>query len=153
MDLILQFDIEIEIEIEIAAQNTITRPYNEVVFTDEHHSGTEELHLKEEYFDPEVFDVQENRVNTFPLFLKNIQKYNLGNIIPIISSSKAAAKSWDTSAGMIFIDGGHSLESAFNDYNCWSKYVKKNGALVIHDIYEDPSEGGQAPYELSLIHI
>ena len=41
-----------------------------------------------------------------------------------------------------------TLESAFNDYNCWSKYVKKNGALVIHDIYEDPNEGGQAPYEI-----
>jgi len=121
---------------------------NEVVFTIDHHSGSEEHQLKEEYFDPEVFDIQENRVNTFPLFLKNIQKYNLDNIIPIVSSSKAAAKSWDTSAGMIFIDGGHSLESAFNDYNCWSRYVKKNGALVIHDIYEDPNEGGQAPYEI-----
>ena len=60
---------------------------NEVVFTVDHHSGSEEHQLKEEYFDPEVFDVQENRVNTFPLFLKNIQKYDLDNIIPIVSSS------------------------------------------------------------------
>ena len=68
--------------------------------------------------------------------------------MPIVASSLIASKSWNTSAGLVFIDGGHSMESALNDYNSWAKHVIKGGALVIHDIYEDPEKGGQAPYEI-----
>ena len=121
---------------------------DEVVYTIDHHSGSEEHQLKEEYFDNEVYDQANSKVNTFPLFLKNIKYYNLENIVPIVASSLMASKSWGTSAGLVFIDGGHSMESALNDYNSWAKHVIKGGALVIHDIYEDPEKGGQAPYEI-----
>ena len=33
-----------------------------------------------------------------------------------------------------------------NDYDNWKTKIHPQGALVIHDIYEKPSEGGQAPY-------
>ena len=49
---------------------------------------------------------------------------------------------------MVFIDGGHSFKAANNDYVSWSTKIKKNGALVIHDILENPEEGGQAPFEI-----
>ena len=49
---------------------------------------------------------------------------------------------------MLFIDGGHSYESANNDYKYWESKIIKGGCLVIHDIYENPYEGGQAPYEI-----
>ena len=49
---------------------------------------------------------------------------------------------------MVFIDGGHSFKAANNDYVSWSTKIKKNGALVIHDIFENPDEGGQAPFEI-----
>ena len=46
---------------------------DEVVYTIDHHSGSEEHQLKEEYFDNEVYDKANSKVNTFPLFLKNIK--------------------------------------------------------------------------------
>ena len=49
---------------------------------------------------------------------------------------------------MVFIDGGHSFKAANNDYVSWSTKIKKNGALVIHDIFENHNEGGQAPVEI-----
>ncbi len=119
---------------------------NQIVYTIDHHSGSEEHQEKEEYFDAEVYDLKERKVNTFPLFLKNIKSYDLENIVPLVAKSTVAAKSWDTSAGLVFIDGGHSMQSALDDYSSWSKHVEKKGALVIHDIYEDPNKGGQAPY-------
>jgi hypothetical protein len=47
---------------------------------------------------------------------------------------------------MVFIDGGHSLEAALADYSSWASHVMPRGFLVIHDIFPDPAEGGQAPY-------
>ena len=48
--------------------------------------------------------------------------------------------------GLLFIDGSHTEISVENDYDNWSSKIHYKGALVIHDIYEKPEEGGQAPY-------
>ena len=50
--------------------------------------------------------------------------------------------------GFLFIDGSHTEESAMNDYENWNSKLHPHGALVIHDIYENPEEGGQAPYHV-----
>ena len=122
---------------------------NQVVFTIDHHKGSEEHQLNEEYFDPEIYDESLNSVNTFPLFLKNIRIFDLeDSVIPIVSSSARVAKGWNKNLGMVFIDGSHSLKSATLDYESWGSHIKNGGALVIHDIFEDPSLGGQAPYEI-----
>jgi len=122
---------------------------NQVVFTIDHHKGSEEHQLNEEYFDPEIYDESLNSVNTFPLFLKNIKIFDLeDSVIPIVSSSARVAKGWNKNLGMVFIDGSHSLESATLDYESWGSHIKNGGALVIHDIFEDPNLGGQAPYEI-----
>ena len=46
---------------------------DQVVFTIDHHKGSEEHQLNEEYFDYEIYDENLKTVNTFPLFLKNIR--------------------------------------------------------------------------------
>ena len=120
-----------------------------MLYTIDHHKGSEEHQLNEEYFDEEIYDYELNEVNTFPLFKKNIGAYNLTDtVIPIVSTSAIAAKGWNKSLGLVFIDGSHSLESATLDYESWQAFILKGGALVIHDIFENPDEGGQAPYEI-----
>ena len=122
---------------------------DQVVFTIDHHKGSEEHQLNEEYFDYEIYDENLKTVNTFPLFLKNIRIFDLeDSVIPIVSSSASVAKGWNKNLGMVFIDGSHSLESATLDYESWESHIKNGGALVIHDIFEDPNLGGQAPYEI-----
>ena len=49
---------------------------------------------------------------------------------------------------MVFIDGGHSLNAAMNDYRSWVTHIVPGGVLAIHDIFPDPADGGQAPYEI-----
>ena len=121
---------------------------DQLVYTIDHHFGSEEHQIKEEYFDSEIFDYKNQRVNTLPLLIKNINKIQVKNIVPIVSNSVDIASKWDAKLGMVFIDGGHSFKAANNDYVSWSKKKKKNGALVIHDIFENPDEGGQAPFEI-----
>ena len=121
---------------------------DQLVYTIDHHFGSEEHQIKEEYFDSEIFDYKNHRVNTLPLLIKNINKIQVKNIVPIVSNSVDISSKWDAKLGMVFIDGGHSFKAANNDYVSWSTKIKKNGALVIHDIFENPDEGGQAPFEI-----
>jgi MMP 1-O-methyltransferase len=53
---------------------------------------------------------------------------------------------WRTPLGLVFVDGGHSEANVVTDYEGWAPWVAKGGALVFHDIYPDPADGGQAPY-------
>ena len=121
---------------------------DQLVYTIDHHFGSEEHQIKEEYIDSEIFDYKNQRVNTLPLLIKNINKIQVKNIVPIVSNSVDIASKWNAKLGMVFIDGGHSFKAANNDYVSWSTKIKKNGALVIHDNFENPDEGGQAPFEI-----
>ena len=127
----------------------VAKEINGLVYTVDHHIGSEEHQLGEEYFDQENFDEALNRVNTVPLLQKNLEEVKeITNIIPIIGDANTISQSWQTRLGMLFIDGSHSFESANNDYENWKHLIEKHGALAFHDIYEDPSKGGQAPYKV-----
>ena len=121
---------------------------NQYVYTIDHHMGSEEHQVNEEYFDIEIFDELSKRINSFPLFLENINNFGIKNIVPIINESSLVAESWNSPLAMVFIDGGHSLETAMNDFISWHEKIISGGALVIHDIFENPEDGGQAPYEV-----
>ena len=127
---------------------------NGVLFSVDHHKGSEEQQPGQEYFDSDLFDENASRINTLPLFEKTIEKASLEEfVVPIVAESKIAGKMWSTQLSMLFIDGGHSLEDALDDYNTWEKHIIPNGFLVIHDIFYNPEEGGQAPriiYEKAL---
>jgi len=120
-----------------------------ILFSIDHHRGSEEQQPGEEYFDPALYDFSGGRVNTLPRFLATLEKFGLTEtVVPIVSASAVAARSWATPLALVFIDGGHSLETATRDYRCWSGHIMTGGFLLIHDIFENPAEGGQAPYEV-----
>ncbi len=127
---------------------------NAILYSVDHHKGSEEQQKGEEYFDPDLYDSKWARVNTFPFFQETLSKTGLEQtVVPIVSSSAVAGRSWSTSLSMLFIDGGHSFEAAHTDYLTWAPHIKAGGFLVIHDIFLDPNEGGQAPrqvYEIAL---
>ena len=125
---------------------------NKYIFTIDHHKGSEEHQINQEYFDDEIYDKLNERVDTFPLLIENINKLKINNIVPIIGSSKEVSSCWKSKISMLFIDGGHSFESANSDYECWESKIINGGCLVIHDIFENPNEGGQAPYEICLLY-
>ncbi len=128
----------------IAAGSSIL---NQLVYTIDHHSGSEEHQLGEEYFDPEIYDEKLGRVNTVPLMQSNLQQFDESKwIVPILANANSVAPSWSTELGLLFIDGSHTEISAMNDYDNWRSKLHSKGALVIHDIYEKPEDGGQAPY-------
>lgn len=119
------------------------------VFALDHHRGSEEHQLGEFFHDPDLYDSSEGVVDTFREFRQNIHRAGLDDtVVPIVAGSDAAARQWQTPLSMVFIDGGHSLDTALNDYRCWMPHLKRGGVLTIHDLFDDAHEGGQAPFAI-----
>jgi len=117
-----------------------------LLYSVDHHRGSEEQQKGEEYFDPELYDPALARVNTLPFFQSALAAAGLTETVrAIVAQSQEAAAGWDTPLALVFIDGGHSFQSAHADYRLWSPHLLPGGVLAIHDIYDSPSQGGQAP--------
>ena len=127
----------------------VAKKINGLVYTIDHHTGSEEHQLGEEYHDEDLYDNRIKKFNTLPEFLKNIRSSNLGKfVIPVINNSSEASKSFSELISLLFIDGGHSLEAAFSDYNAWKDKICSGGLLVIHDVFPNPKDGGRPPFEI-----
>jgi predicted O-methyltransferase YrrM len=119
------------------------------LFSIDHHRGSEEQQPGQLYFDPEVYDAGKGVIDSFPYFRATLERAGLEEtVVAIVAKSHVVARDWATPLGMVFIDGGHAYETVFTDYRCWSPHILPGGFLVFHDIFLDPSEGGQAPYEV-----
>jgi len=125
------------------------RKNNATLFSIDHHRGSEEQQPGEGYFDPALFDFRAFAIDTLPLFRQTLSLAGLEDtVVPIVSRSEVVARHWATPLSLVFIDGGHAFETARSDYRCWAGHIVVGGYLLIHDIFEDPAEGGQAPWEV-----
>jgi len=120
-----------------------------VLFSVDHHRGSEEQQPGEEYFDPDLLDPQTGRPDSFRHFRHTIEQAGLEDtVVPMVCRSELPARAWSIRLGLVFIDGGHLFADAFTDYSAWSGFVIDRGYLVIHDIFKDPAKGGQAPFQV-----
>jgi predicted O-methyltransferase YrrM len=120
-----------------------------IVYSIDHHRGSEEQQPGQEYFDPGLFEPQTGRVDTFQEFRNTLEKAGLEDtVVAMVCRSEVAARLWATPLAMVFIDGGHTAEAATTDYGCWAMHIVPGGYLLIHDIFKDPAAGGQAPYHI-----
>jgi len=128
---------------------TACKGNSSVLFSLDHHTGSEEQQPGQEYFDPDLLDKETGKIDTLRLFRKTIEDFELGNaVIPVIGRSETVGRVWQTPLSLIFIDGSHAYESVLNDYKIWSKHLIVGGYLLFHDIFPDPAKGGQAPYQV-----
>ncbi len=119
------------------------------LFTIDHHRGSEEQQPGQLYFDADLLDSRTGQIDSLKYFRETIKKAELEEVVvPMITRSHVAARDWATPLGLVFVDGGHSYETVVADYKCWYPHLLSGGFLVFHDIFLDPAEGGQAPYEV-----
>lgn len=118
-----------------------------ILFSIDHHRGSEEQQPGQEYFDSELLDKDSGLIDTFKIFRKTVFDLSLEDtVVAIVAKSEVTARCWTTPLSLIFIDGGHTFKAAFTDYTNWISHLLTGGYLLIHDIFPDPSKGGQAPY-------
>lgn len=125
------------------------RQAGSVVFTVDHHRGSEEIQPGWAHHDPTLMDLRFGKMDSLPTFRTTIASAGLEDeVVAIVGSSERVAALWNTPLAMLFIDGGHSEDPVTKDYEGWAPHVMPGGALVFHDIYPDPAQGGQAPYRV-----
>ncbi|MFF4247352.1 class I SAM-dependent methyltransferase [Streptomyces sp. NPDC001822] len=117
--------------------------------TVDHHRGSEEQQPGWEYHDPSVVDPALGLMDTLPTFRRTLHEAGLEeHVVALVGRSPRAAAVWGGALGFVFIDGGHTDEHANGDYEGWAPKVADGGLLVIHDVFPDPADGGQAPYRV-----
>jgi MMP 1-O-methyltransferase len=128
---------------------TACRVRGELLYAVDHHRGSEEHQPGEAYHDAELFDRGSGRIDSFRHFRSTLARAGLEDtVVPLVAASAQAARHWLTPLSLVFIDGGHSREAALTDYRSWAGHVRAGGVLAIHDLFPDPADGGQAPYEI-----
>jgi predicted O-methyltransferase YrrM len=122
-----------------------------VVFSVDHHRGSEENQPGWEHHDPSLVDPRTGRMDTLPAFRETLEAAGLeGVVVGVVGESAAIARHWSTPLSLLFIDGGHGTEPAHADYHGWARWVMPGGLLAIHDVFPDPADGGRPPYEIYL---
>ena len=125
------------------------RERNTVLFSVDHHRGSEENQPGWVWHEPDLVDPAVGKIDTLPLFRRTIHDAGLeGTVVAIVGDSTKIAEHWSSPLALVFIDGGHGVDPAHRDYDMWSPRVRPGGYLVIHDVFPDPADGGRPPFEI-----
>ncbi|MGA9491582.1 MAG: class I SAM-dependent methyltransferase [Mycobacterium sp.] len=120
-----------------------------VLYTVDHHHGSEEHQPGWEYHDTSLVDEGTGLFDTLPTLRRTLDEAGLDdNVVAVVGKSTVVARGWRAPLQLLFIDGGHSEEAAHRDFDGWAKWVSAAGALIIHDVFPNPRDGGQAPYQI-----
>ncbi|MCG7610168.1 MULTISPECIES: class I SAM-dependent methyltransferase [Mycobacterium] len=127
-----------------AAQQT-----GSVLYTVDHHHGSEEHQAGWEYHDTTMVDPVTGLFDTLPTMRHTLDAAGLDeHVVAVVGRSPVVARGWRTPLRLLFIDGGHTEEAAQRDFDGWARWVEVGGALIIHDVFPDPDDGGQAPFHI-----
>jgi predicted O-methyltransferase YrrM len=101
------------------------------------------------HFDRTLVDERDGRLNTLPSWQRTIAEAGLeSTVVGLVGPSSVVAPHFDQALDLLFIDGGHGHEVAWADYEAWTPKVSSGGLLLIHDVFENPDEGGRPPHEI-----
>jgi MMP 1-O-methyltransferase len=86
---------------------------------------------------------RQGNLSTFQEFQQNISRAGVaGLVFPIVTTSEAAAASFNTPIEMIFIDGDHDYEAVKRDFELWYPKVVDGGVMAFHDttVWQGPKK-------------
>jgi predicted O-methyltransferase YrrM len=120
-----------------------------VLFSVDHHHGSEENQAGWEHHEADLVDPTDGRLDTLAHWRRSVARAGLEHcVVGLVGDSATIAAHFATPLAFCFIDGGHGTEPAFADFDGWAPLVVAGGWLAIHDVFEDPADGGRPPYDL-----
>jgi len=120
-----------------------------VVFSVDHHRGSEENQEGFEHHDDTLVNRETGRMDTLPFWRRAMEAAAAEDLaVAVVGDSHTIAARWNVAAGLVFIDGGHGEVPAWADYQGWAPRVADDGWLAIHDVFPDPADGGRPPFEI-----
>jgi predicted O-methyltransferase YrrM len=120
-----------------------------VLFSLDHHRGSEENQAGWEHHDRSLVDPRSGRIDTLPHWRRSVELAGLeASVVGLVGDSATIASRWSSPLAFCFIDGGHGDAPAWADFRGWTPNVVEDGWLVIHDVFPDPADGGRPPYDI-----
>jgi MMP 1-O-methyltransferase len=98
--------------------------------------GAAEAHREKVYaVDPHAVQPEEGYLeDTRAEFFANLKQAGMdGQVVPMIMTSEAAARSWDKPIRLLWIDGDHRYEAVNLDFVLWEPFVANGGIIAMHD--------------------
>jgi predicted O-methyltransferase YrrM len=115
----------------------------------DHHRGSEENQPGWEWHDSSLVDPHTGRLETLPFLRRTLWDAGLDDVVSIVvGTTQQVGRWWSSSLEFLFLDGNHTEEVAQHDYAAFAPFVVTGGVLCIHDVFENPEDGGRPPYNV-----
>jgi predicted O-methyltransferase YrrM len=115
--------------------------------TVDHHHGSEENQPGWEWHDASLVDSRTGRLDTLPHFRPVLDA--LADVASaVVGSTEVVAHWWNSPLELLFLDGNHTEETAQHDYRAFARHLVPGALLLVHDVFPDPADGGQAPWHV-----
>lgn len=118
------------------------------VVTVDHHHGSEENQPGWEWHDPSLVDPATGLLDTLPSFRRVLDAHLADVVTAVVARTQLVARWWSTPLRLLFLDGNHTEDVAQHDYAAFAPHVVPGGLLLVHDVFPDPADGGQAPWHV-----
>jgi hypothetical protein len=66
----------------------------------------------------------------------------------LVGSTQQVARWWTSPVTFLFLDGNHTEEVAQHDYAAFAPHVVPGGLAAVHDVFENPEDGGRPPWNV-----
>ncbi|GAA3671352.1 methyltransferase family protein [Yimella lutea] len=115
--------------------------------TVDHHHGSEENQPGWEWHDESMVDERSGRLDTFATFRPVLDEY-ADVLSAVVADTRVVGAWWATPLEVLFLDGNHTEETAQHDYRAFAQHLVPGALLLVHDVFPDPADGGQAPWHV-----
>ncbi|MGZ6792225.1 MAG: class I SAM-dependent methyltransferase [Mycobacteriales bacterium] len=115
----------------------------------DHHRGSEENQPGWEWHDASLVDPHTGRLETLPSLRRTLWDAGLDDVVSVVvGSTQQVGRWWTSPLALLFLDGNHTEEVAQHDYAAFAPHVAEGGTLCIHDVFENPEDGGRPPWNV-----
>jgi len=115
----------------------------------DHHHGSEENQPGWTWHDQSLVDPRTGRLDTLPSLRRTLDDARLESAVSVlVATTQQVAPWWTSPLTLLFLDGGHTEETAQHDYAAFARHLLPDGVLAVHDVFPDPRDGGQPPWHV-----
>ena len=115
----------------------------------DHHRGSEENQPGWEWHDASLVDPHTGRLETLPSLRHTLWDAGLDDVVSVVvGTTQQVARWWSSPLAFLVLDGNHTEEVAQHDYAAFAPHVLVGGVLAVHDVFENPEDGGRPPYNV-----
>lgn len=115
----------------------------------DHHRGSEENQAGWKWHDTSLVDPHTSRLETLPSLRRTLWDASLDDVVTaVVGTTQQVARWWTSPLCFLFLDGNHTEQVAQHDYTAFAPHVVVGGLLAVHDVFENPEDGGRPPWNV-----